>query len=81
MRTTLPIDDDVLDRARLLAVKLNRSFRAVINEALREGLDLVEEPAKRRPYKTKPHRMGLLPGRDIDNIQELLAHAEGEAFR
>jgi hypothetical protein len=81
MRTTLTIDDDVLDRARALAAKLHTPFRTVVNEALRAGLAQVEEPAKQRPYKTRPHAMGLYVGRNLDNIQELLAHVEGDNFR
>ncbi len=81
MRTTLSIDDDVIDRARAVAAELRVPFRTVVNEALRAGLDQVEQPAKRRRYKTEPHAMGLRAGRNIDNIQELLAQIEGEAFR
>ena len=81
MRTTLSIDDDVLERARAVAAKLGTPFKKVVNEALRAGLDHVERPAKRRPYKTKPHAMGLRSGRNLDNIQELLAQIEGEDSR
>ncbi len=81
MRTTISIDDDVLERARAVATKLRSPFKTVVNEALRAGLDHVEKPANRRPYKTEPHTMGLLPGRNIDNIQELLAQIEGEDTR
>jgi len=81
MRTTLSIDDDVLERARTVAAKLSTPFKAVVNEALRAGLDQVEQPAKQRPYKTKPHEMGLRQGRNLDNIQELLAQIEGEDSR
>lgn len=81
MRTTLSIDDDVLERARALAAKMRKPFRSVVNEALRAGLDHVEQPAKQRPYKTEPHAMGLRPGRSLDNIQELLAQIEGEDSR
>jgi len=41
----------------------------------------VEQPAKQRRYKTKPHKMGLRQGRNLDNIQELLARIEGEDSR
>jgi hypothetical protein len=81
MRTTISIDDDVLDRARALSAKLRTPFKTVINEALRAGLEHVERPSERRPYKTKPHAMGLKPGRNLDNIQELLSQIEGENSR
>lgn len=81
MRTTLPVDDDVLDRARALANRMKKPFRAVVNEALRAGLSVVEAPTRRKPYKTKPHAMGLRRGRNLDNIQELLAQVEGEDAR
>ncbi len=81
MRTTLTIDDDVIDRARAVAAKLGLPFKTIVNEALRAGLDQVEQPSNQRCYKTEPHAMGLRPGRNLDNIQELLAQVEGEDFR
>ena len=81
MRTTISIDDDVMERARGIAAKLSTPFKTIINEALRVGLDQVEQPAKQRRYKTKPHKMGLRHGRNIDNIQELLDQVEGEDYR
>lgn len=81
MRTTLSIDDEVLERARAVTAKLNAPFKAVINETLRAGLGQVEQPAKHRRYKTKPRNMGLRQGRNIDKIQELLARIEGEDSR
>jgi hypothetical protein len=81
MRTTITIDDDVLERARAVAAKLRTPFKTVVNEALRTGLDHVEQPANRRRYKTKSHAMGLRSGRNLDNIQELLAQIEGEDSR
>lgn len=81
MRTTISIDNDVLDRARAISAKMRTPFKTVINEALRAGLDHVERPAQQRPYKTKSHAMGLKTGRNIDNIQELLSQIEGEDSR
>lgn len=81
MRTTLNIDEDVLDRARSLADRLHSPFRHVVNEALRAGLNVVAEPANARPYQTRPTKMGLKAGRNLDNIQELLAQVEGEDRR
>lgn len=81
MRTTISIDDDVLERARAIAARQGAPFKRVVNEALRAGLDQVVQPANCRPYKTRPRKMGLKPGRSLDNIQELLAQIEGENGR
>ena len=81
MKITISIDDDLLDRAREIAARLRRPFRTVVNEALRAGWLRVERPAEQRPYKTEPHAMGLRSGRNIDNIQELLAQIEGNDSR
>jgi hypothetical protein len=78
MRTTLTLDNDVLDRARSVATKLHTPFRLVVNEALRAGLQAVEAPAITRPYHTQPRKLGLKAGRNLDNIQELIAQVEGE---
>jgi hypothetical protein len=81
VRTTLNLDDDVLERARAVAGKLRSPFRTVVNEALRKGLASVEAPAPRRPYRTRPHRMGVRAGRNLDNVQDLLAQVDGEGAR
>ena len=81
MRTTLVIDDDVMDKARDLASKRRVPFREVVNEALRAGLSIVEAPTNQKKYRTTPQPMGLRPGRNLDNIQELLAQVEGENRR
>lgn len=81
MRTTLTIDDDVLDRARAIAAHTGQPFRTVVNEALRAGLPQVERPREKPPYRTKAQPMGLRPGRNLDNVQELLAAIEGEDAR
>ncbi len=81
MRTTLTIDDDVFDQARALSEKLRTPFRRVVSEAMRIGLREVSHAATVKPYRTTGHPMGLRQGYDIDNIQEVLAVAEGEDAR
>jgi hypothetical protein len=44
-------------------------------------LEEVAKPATQRPYQTEPHAMGLRPGYNLNNIQEVLAQAEGEDFK
>ena len=81
MRTTLSIDDDVLEKAKSAAAKTRLPFRTVINEALRAGLKTMATPPDAVPYQTKPHKLGLKVGKNLDNIQELLAQTEGEDSR
>ncbi len=81
MRTTLNLDDDVIQKAKKAAAKSGQPFRQVVNAALRAGLELVAKPSEATPYRTKPHKMGVKAGKSLDNIQELLAQVEGEHAR
>lgn len=81
MRTTLTLETDVAQRTRQLAARLGKPFKVIVNEALRLGLEQVERPMTRQPYRTEPREMGLNAGLSLDNIQELLAQVEGENFR
>jgi len=81
MRTTLNIEDDVLDQARKTAARLRSPLRRVVNEALRIGLGQVQKASAKKPYRTVPHDMGVRRGFSLDNVQETLAQAEGEEFR
>lgn len=81
MRTTITLDDDLLDRARESARKLRKPFRAIVNEALRAGLERIGDVSGRRPYRTVPHDMGLREGLSLDNVQELLSQLEGDDAR
>ncbi|HCE45589.1 MAG TPA: DUF2191 domain-containing protein [Lentisphaeria bacterium] len=81
MRTTITIEDDVLQRARTVSSNLKKPFRLIINSALRLGLEQVEKPSKRKTYTTKPKPMGLKQGYEIDNIHELLDRIDEEGSR
>ncbi len=78
MRTTLTLDPDVAAKAKRGAAKLHKSFKEVINTALRVGLDEILSPPTAKPYRTKPRAMGLRRGFSYDNISELIASSEGE---
>ena len=82
MRTTITLDHDVAQRAKAARAKSGKSFKQVINEALRAGFERLDEaPKKGKPFKVKSAKMGLRPGLSYDNIGELLAQAEGEDYR
>lgn len=80
MRTTVTLDKDVA--ARLERLKKKKPFKALVNDALRVGLDELEKSAttKTKRYsitavKGQPHRT------DLDNVAELIAEMEGDRYR
>jgi hypothetical protein len=82
MRTTLTLDRDVAAALERLRKARDRSFKELVNEALRRGLkELGSRPAPRRTFRTQSTDLGrpLLSG--IDNIAETMAVAERETFR
>jgi hypothetical protein len=81
MRTTIVIDDDVIDMAKAVAENRKKPFRVIINEAMRKGLPMIDTTENQKPYRMKPRSMGLKPGISLDNIQELLSQVEGEDFK
>jgi hypothetical protein len=78
MRTTISLDDDVA--AQLEAWRANRglTFKQAVNSALRRGLDELNRPKPRKPFRTKTTDMGtcLLP--NLDNIWEVLNEIEND---
>jgi hypothetical protein len=82
MRTTLTIDDDVAAAIERLRRGREASLKEIINEALRRGIKEMSAPAKQRKrFRTRSVRLGALQVPSLDNIAEVLAMAEGEAFK
>jgi hypothetical protein len=82
MRTTLTIDDDVAAALEQLRRSRDASLKDLVNEALRRGLrDMGTRPKPRKPFRTQSVDLGkpLLP--NIDNVAEVLAIVEGEAYK
>lgn len=82
MRTTLTLDDDVSKRLIELQHKQGQSFKEVVNDILRRGLETAErrtQPAA--PFRVKARAMGLRPGLNYDNIGDLVEQIEGAAHR
>lgn len=80
VRTTVTLDDDVLDRVKRESRARGASFRHTLNDLLRAALSLHSEPRK-RTLKIKPVRMGYRTGLNYDDIEGLLAFGEGELHR
>ena len=82
MRTTLTLDDDVAVRLKAAVKTRGRPFKAVVNEALRAGLQAMEKrrPA-RKPYQTSGFNLGPSLVGSLDNIEEVVTRGEGEPHR
>ena len=76
MGTTVTTDDDVPVKARPVAEQMHAPLCRVVDDALRAGSPAIAVPGETRPYRTQPQAMGLRPGMNLDNIQELLAQIE-----
>ncbi len=81
MRTTLTLDDDLARRLKEQAHRRRKSFKQVVNEALRAGLEGSPEPVgKRKVFKVKPSHCGFRAGIDIGKLNQLSDELEAEDF-
>jgi hypothetical protein len=82
MRTTLTIEDDVAIRIERIREERGGTLKAVVNEALRRGLDAMERPSEDRPrYRIEPVDLGRCKVPNLDKTSAVLAFAEGEDYR
>jgi hypothetical protein len=82
MRTTPTLDDDVAAAVRHLRRVRNATLKQVVNEALRRGIrDMTVRKRRRAISRTRSVSLGSLLIPTLDNIGEVLAAAEGEAFK
>lgn len=73
MRTTLTIDDKIAEALKKRAFESGKSFKQVVNETLRAGLE-GDLPKKRR-YQLCPVSMGQVrPGVNLDKANQIAAH-------
>ena len=72
MRTTIRIDDDLLDRAKRAALDRGTTLTSFIEDALRRAL--APHPVQSRQHVSLPtfRGDGLQPGVDLDDTASLL---------
>ncbi len=78
MRTTLTLEPDVARRLKARMRTERLTLKDAVNGALRAGLaaENRERPGKR--FVVKPHHGGLMPGIDLDKINQVLDEMEVE---
>ncbi len=82
MRTTLTIDPDVAVSLKLLLTEREGSFKQIVNDALRRGIQqLLKSPnTPRKSFRVRPIKGGRLLI-DITSTSRALAIAEGEDYK
>ncbi len=76
-RTTLTLDDELAVRLRELARSTGRSFKDVVNEAIRRGLSLGEEPPEApEPFHVEARPRGFRAGVDPRRLNQLYDELE-----
>jgi hypothetical protein len=79
-RTTLTLEDDVVERLEDATRRTGRPFKAIVNDAIRAGLE--QRGARRRSrFRVAAQPMGLRPGIELDDIGGLLELVEGPDHR
>ncbi|MBI4906145.1 MAG: hypothetical protein HY820_21100 [Acidobacteria bacterium] len=72
MRTTVVLDDDVLDRLQSEARLRESTFRGTLNDVIRDGLAVAEQRRQStKVFRIKPREIGLKAGLSYDSISEL----------
>ena len=77
MRTTVTLDPDVEALLRRTMKKRGISFKAALNEAIREGLTGAS-PRRGRAFTLKTYRMGFRPEVALDKALSVAATLEDE---
>lgn len=77
MRTTVTLDPDVEALLKRVMKKRRLSFKAVLNQAIRDGLS-GPVPKASRPYVQKTYRMGYRPEVALDQALSMAAALEDE---
>lgn len=80
IRTTVSLDDDVLERMKQESRKRGNSFQDTLNGLLRSVLLHNQSQPKCRHFKNATH-MGWRPELNYDNIEGLSSYAEGEQLK
>lgn len=79
MRTTLTLDDDVAYRLRELNRLSGGSFKQLVNETLRAGLQAGQAPTvPLPPFRVTPKAGGFRTGVDVRRLNQLSDELENE---
>jgi hypothetical protein len=79
-RTTVTLDPDVEQLLRDAMHRRRKSFKEVLNQAIRSGLADLSASAPEKPFKVRARPMGLRAGVDPARLNQLADEMEVDAF-
>ena len=78
MRTTLTLEKDVADRLAREVRRTGRSFKEIVNDAIRTGLDAKRTRTATAPFRVVARDLGALrPGVNLDSVARVLETVDG----
>ncbi len=78
MRTTITIDDDLMQELRKRAYRSNLRLKEVINNTIRCGLKVETEARQAKKYKCPVFSLGNPSSYNLDHALDLAEHLESE---
>ena len=72
MRTTLTIDDGIARKLKVVAARQQKSFKEVVNQALKKGLGSSSTKPVRRKVRLKTKALKYQKGVDEVKLKDLL---------
>lgn len=71
MRTTVRLDDDLLQQAKVHAAETGRTLTALIEDALRQAMSTHADTGRRTEYQVRTFRSALCRGVDLSDNSAL----------
>ncbi len=80
MRTTLTLDEDVAEYLKKESRLRNKTFKEVLNEAVRKGMKPGAKSPRPRKFKVVPIRSKFVSGVDRQRLNQLNDELEAAEF-
>ena len=80
VRTTLTLDEDLAERLKETAHRERRSFKEVVNDAIRAGMGAYGKTIRTRPFTVRTFRSRLKAGIDEGKLNQLADQLEADSF-
>ncbi|HLH02130.1 MAG TPA: hypothetical protein VKX25_05125 [Bryobacteraceae bacterium] len=78
IRTTVTLDEDVLERVKQESMQRGEPFKKTLNDLLRLAVSLSSAEKPKEPFRIRPfENTGPAPGINFDKTGELLDLLEG----